>query len=100
MDTKRITQHTVLVYLGISMLIVLTVFSCTKSEKDTVPDDLLKRQAAVVNHFTIGLEEQGEEDYLPNKPLINWVDAEDNFYLLNKTSIGIPSVTKFSIEGL
>jgi hypothetical protein len=48
----------------------------------------------------LGLVQSVEEDYLPNKPLINWVDAEDNFYLLNKTSIGIPSVTKFSIEGI
>jgi hypothetical protein len=88
LDTKRITQHTVLVYLGISMLIVFTVFSCTKSEKDTVPDDLLKRQASVVNHFTIGLEDQGEE-YQLGSPIGVRTDSELNIYIADRASMTI-----------
>ncbi|WP_018127614.1 6-bladed beta-propeller [Balneola vulgaris] len=74
-------------------------------EKEGPHEEVIDIYAQTLNLETrevtfLGLVQSVEEDYLPNKPLINWVDAEDNFYLLNKTSIGIPSVTKFSIEGL
>ena len=48
----------------------------------------------------LGLVQSVEADMNHFKPLINWKDKEDNFYLLNNNGISIPSVTKFSIEGL
>lgn len=49
---------------------------------------------------TLGLVKSVEAIRVPWKPLINWKDSEDNFYLLENTDLSYPSVTKFSIDGL
>ena len=35
-----------------------------------------------------------------NKPYVNWMDKDENFYLLDYSGINYPSVTKFKIEEL
>lgn len=49
---------------------------------------------------SIGLVTSLEASKIPWKPLVNWKDSDDNFYLLDNTDINNPSVTKFKIEGL
>lgn len=48
----------------------------------------------------IGLVTSIEASQMPWKPLINWKDDNNHFYLLDNTDINYPTVTKFEINGI
>ena len=57
----------------------------------------------ITNDYSVhplGLVKSVEATRVPWKPLVNWKDSEDNFYLLENTDLNYPTVTKFRIDGL
>lgn len=71
-------------------------------EKEGEHENIIDIYAQVINNDysvqPIGLVKSVEATRIPWKPLINWKDSEDNFYLLENSDLVYPSVTKFRIE--
>jgi len=65
-------------------------------------ENMIDVYAQIINNdysvHPIGLVKSVEATQMPWKPLVNWKDSEDNFYLLENSDLEYPSVTKFRIE--
>jgi len=85
-------------------VIVFTATWRDPLDKEGAHENSIDIYAQVINTDksvqSIGLVQSLEASQMPWKPLVNWKDSDDNFYLLDNTDINIPKVTKFSIDGL
>lgn len=73
-------------------------------DQEGVHEQVIDVYAQIINRDDsvqpLGLVKSVEATRVPLKPLVNWKDSEDHFYLLENTELNYPSVTKFRIEGL
>ncbi|MEP5834692.1 MAG: 6-bladed beta-propeller [Balneola sp.] len=72
-------------------------------DKEGVHDNFIDIYAQIIdknNTEFIGLVISVEAVRKQKKPYINWVDSEDNFYLLDNSEINFPTVTRFKIKNL
>ncbi len=85
-------------------VIVFTATWRDPLDKEGTHENSIDIYAQVINTDksvqSIGLVQSLEASQMPWKPLVNWKDSDDNFYLLDNTDIKNPTVTKFSIDGL
>lgn len=85
-------------------IIVFTATWRDPLDKEGEHENLIDVYAQIINEDysvqPVGLVKSVEATRMPWKPLVNWIDSEDNFYLLENSDLVHPSVTKFRIEQL